>query len=224
MKRLAFVIGVSVFVAGCGSSDPSRKPETDSKPTEPTVNTLKPEIREEMTTLVRAGFYNKKRLMEILCEEMYAPGELNPTDVSAAIDEELAKYEAEKKTWPAVTDCDRLDAAFAAMNRRGIIALQNAGYTQTDGYEDFRHALENHPRRSTVIGYCFYHGQDLERAIHGEGLFFAFGPVDPSDEEVKGPTIGKVVREELEHAGLKVEWDGTFATRLSVPCLVWQRR
>jgi hypothetical protein len=224
MKRLAFLIAVSVFVAGCGNSDPSRKPATDPKPAERTVSTLKPEIRDEVATLVRAGFYNKNRIMEILCEEIYTQGELNPTDVSAAIDEELARLQAEKKTWPAVTDCDRLDAAFAAMNRRGVIALQNAGYTQTDGYEDFRAALEKHPRRSSVIGYCFYQGQDLERAIHGEGLFLAFGPVDPRDEEVKGSGIGKVVREELERAGLKVEWDGTFATRLRVPRLVWQRR
>jgi hypothetical protein len=162
--------------------------------------------------------------MEIFCEERYAPGELDPEDVSAAIDEELTKYESEKRTWPDVTDCDRLNAAFAAMNKRGIIALQNAGYTQSDGYEDFRAALKQHRRRPAVVGYCFYHGQDVERAIRGEGLFLAFGPVDPRDEKVKGPEIGKMVREELERAGLQVEWDGTFATRMRVPRLVWQRR
>ena len=65
-------------------------------------------------------------------------GELDTHDVSAAIDVEIARWEAEKQTWPTVTDCDRLDAAFAALNERGVIALQNAGYTQSDGYDDFR--------------------------------------------------------------------------------------
>lgn len=185
---------------------------------------LPSETREEISALVRSGFYNKDRLMDIFCEEMYAPGELEPNDVSVALDSEFTKWEAEKHTWPDVTDCDRLDSAFAAMNKRGIVAMQNAGYTQSDGFDDFREAYENHPNKSSVLGYCFYHGQDLERAVRGAGLFLAFGPVNPSEEETKGPLIGNIVREELEHAGLRVEWDGTFNKRLSVPELVWQRR
>jgi hypothetical protein len=154
---------------------------------------------------------------------LYAPGELDPDDLTAAIDEEIAKHEAEKKAWPAVTDCDRLDAAFAALSKRGIIALHNAGFTQSDGYEDFRAALKSHPQRATVVGYCFYHSQDVEHAVQGEGLYLAFGPVHPKDEDTKGPEIGRVVREELERAGLKVKWDGTFNTRMCIPQFVWQR-
>ena len=190
---------------------------------------LEPEVIEEISVLVRAGFYDKQRLMQIFCEEKYAPGELKLDDISAAIESELGKWESEKQTWPAVTDCDRLDSAFAAMKERGLIALQNAGYTQSDGYDDFRVAYENdpngeYPDKSSVQGYCFYHGQDLERAIHGGGLFLAFGPVDPKDEETKGPEIGIIVREEIERVGLKVDWDGTLNKRIHVPDLVWQRR
>ncbi|MDV3351843.1 hypothetical protein D0962_08975 [Leptolyngbyaceae cyanobacterium CCMR0082] len=185
---------------------------------------LSSETVQEIAALVRSGFYRKNRLMDIFCEEMYAPGDLEPDEVSAAIDVEFETWEAEKQTWPEVTDCDRLDSAFAAINERGIIALQNAGYTQSDGYEDFLDAYENHPNKSSVLGYCFYHGQDLERAVYGGGLYFAFGPVDPTEEETKGPEIGNVIREELERVGLKVDWDGTFAKRLGVPKLEWQRR
>ncbi len=60
--------------------------------------------------------------------------------------------------------------------------------------------------------------------MQGDELFFAFGPVDPKEEETKGPKIGRIVREELERVGLKVDWDGTFAKRMSIPNLVWQRR
>lgn len=185
---------------------------------------LEAEVSEEISVLVRSGFYDKERLAEIFCEEMYAPGELDPKEVAASIDSAFDSWNFEKQSWPEVTDCDRLDSAFAAMRKRGIIAMQNAGYTQSDGYDDFREAYEGHPNKQTVIGYCFYHGQDLERAVRGEGLFFAFGPVDPKDEESKGPEIGRLVREELERAGLRVEWDGTFASRLSVPGIVWRRR
>ena len=94
---------------------------------------LSPETKEEIAAFVRLAFLDEDRLIEIFCEEMYEPGELEPSEVSAAIDLELTKWKEEKKSWPKVTDWDRLDAAFAAINKRGVIAMHNAGYTQSDG-------------------------------------------------------------------------------------------
>ena len=110
------------------------------------------------------------------------------------------------------------------MKNRGLIALQNTGYTQSDGYHDFVDEYQDFPDKSCIVGYCFYHGQDLKWAIHGGGLYFAFGPVDPNEEETKGTEIGYIVREELERVGDQVDWDGTFSNRLHVPNLKWQRR
>ena len=185
---------------------------------------LEPETKSEIASLVRSGFYDRERLMEIFCEEMYEPDELDADEVATEIDAEIVKWEAEKPTWPKVTDCDRLDSVFDALNERGVIALQNAGYTQSDGHDDFLDALDDHPDQDSVLGYCFYHGQDLERAVQGQGLWLAFGPVDAEEEESLGPQVGEVVREELQRAGFTVEWDGTFSKRIFVPDLVWQRR
>lgn len=185
---------------------------------------LSAEVLEEISTLVRSGFYDKRRLLTIFLEEMYAPGELGKAAVTSAIDQATKEWNREKKSWPDVTDCDRLDTAFEKLSKRGVIVLQNAGYTQSDGYEDFQSAYRRHRRKSLVIGYCFYHGQDLERAVRGGGLYVAFGPVDPDDEETGGPKVGEVVREELERAGLGVKWDGTFATRILIPSFEWQKR
>lgn len=185
---------------------------------------LNPETTEEIAVLVQEAFYDKTRLMEIVCEEMYEPGELEPSEVSAAIDAELLKWQAEKTAWPEVTDCDRLDAAFAALEGRGVIALHNAGITQSDGHDDFREAYARHPNRTSIVGYCFYHGQDVERAVRGGGLYFAFGPVDPNEEQKEGEKVGTIVREELERTGLQVDWDGTFANRMRIPSFLWQRR
>ena len=46
------------------------------------------EALDEIAVLVRTGFHDKDRLIEIFCEEMYAPGELDPAEVSVAIEEE----------------------------------------------------------------------------------------------------------------------------------------
>lgn len=185
---------------------------------------LEAELLEEISTLVRSGFYSRDHLMQIVLEEMYEPGELDEASVAAAIDTATQDWNNEKEQWPAVTDCDRLDSAFAAINKRGVIALQNAGVTQSDGHDDFRQAFDKHATKSEVLGYCFYHGQDLDRAVRGGGLYLAFGPTDPDDEETHGPMIGNIVREELERVGFKVEWNRTFAQRIYIPQLVWRKR
>jgi len=185
---------------------------------------LSPETLREIDGLVRGGFDDRARIIELLREEMYAPGELDEAEVVAAVDAAFASLARDKASWPAVTDCDRLDQAFAALNALGIIALQNAGYTQSDGYDDVRQSYDERADRDTVIGYCFYHGQDLERAVQGEGLYLAFGPMDAKKEETEGPRIGAVIVEELTRAGFAVKWSGTFGQRICIPAIDWKRR
>jgi hypothetical protein len=115
-----------------------------------------------------------------------------------------------------------INDAFEALNYRGVIAIQNAGYTQSDGYSDVGEVYDSLDDPS-VVDYCFYHGQDLERAVHGEGLYLAFGPIDPRKERTDGSRVGRVVVEELSKVGLSAEWDGTFKQRIFVPKLVWRR-
>lgn len=61
-------------------------------------------------------------------------------------------------------------------------------------------------------------------AVDEGGPYLAFGPTDPAAEEKQGPMVGNIVREELERAGLKVNWNGTFANRMLIPDIVWQNR
>ncbi len=182
------------------------------------------EARELIRTFVRGGHEPGDRIVEILCEEAYEPGELERSEVEAAVSEEMATLAREQVSWPEVTDCDRLTDAFRDLNRKGVIALENAGYTQSDGYEDVRAAYEDLPRKSGIIGYCFYHGQDLERAVAGEGLFLSFGPIDPALEESDGPRIGRLVVEELALNDLAAAWDGSFKSRIGIPVLDWKKR
>jgi len=98
-------------------------------------------------------------------EELYAPGEIDKNELVSELDVQFEQYEEEKLKYPEVTDCDRLDSAFSKMNRRGVIALQNAGYTQSDGYDDVREIYSRNKESKTIVGYCFYHGQDLERIL-----------------------------------------------------------
>jgi hypothetical protein len=185
---------------------------------------LTKETLREIETQVRGGFENRDRIIEIFCEEMYAPDELDSDEVEAAVDAAIAAHEAEKPNWPEVTDCDRLDAVFEALNKKGIVALQNTGYTQSDGYSDCVEVYHERSRHEPITGYCFYQGQDLERAVHGKGLYLAFGPMNPKEEETIGPEIGRIIVDELKQAGFTAKWGGTFAERIFVPDIEWKRR
>ncbi|MFB2981849.1 hypothetical protein [Microseira sp. BLCC-F43] len=53
------------------------------------------------------------------------------------------------------------------------IVLHNAGYTMTDGFSDVDGVIYERDREN-VKGYCFYHWQNLEGAVKGDGLIPIF--------------------------------------------------
>ena len=172
---------------------------------------------------VWSGFYTESEILEIITEEAFEPGEINKDEANNAITAELIRKSQEEVIWPAETDCDKLDRAFSELNAMGVIALQNAGYTQSDGMEDM---VEQYDElggdTSPVIGYSFYHGQDLERAVRGEGLMLTFGDINGEDE--KGEKIGQIIHDTLRKAGFNVEWDGTINKRIEIKNLDWKKR
>ena len=183
---------------------------------------------DEMTTairdLVRAGFEDRDRIIEILCHELYKPGTLDPVVVSKEVDRAINTHERSKDEWPETTDCDRLADAFISLSAQGVIAMHNAGFTKSDGLAEFRNFFENHPSPEDVVGFCYYHSQDVERALRGGGLYIGFGPRPDEDEDTEGKKVGRMVATDLATAGLVVEWDGSFDARILLPNFVWQRR
>ena len=179
-------------------------------------------LADRIRVWVWSGFYSLSDVLEMMedCDED------DEGDADKQMLEEFAKSEFQAKreaeaTWPQVTDCDRLDAAFDALNGIGIIALHNAGYTISDGISDVSEVLAESDR-DKVKGYCFYHEQDVERAIEGHGLTLAYGDIE--DTAGGKRTIGELVKAELERQGFMVEWDGDPEVRIDLPRIVWQRR
>ncbi len=181
-------------------------------------------IKAEIRTAVRGGFDTEDRVVAQFLEERYEPGELDPRDVKEAVAHEFTTLKTEQKAWPKETDCDHLSQAFKSLNAKAIIAIENAGYTQSDGYDDTMEAYEKLKDKSKVEGYCFYHGQDLERAVAGKGLYLSFGPIDPRKEETDGVRVGTRIVEELKAKGFVVQWKGTFGDRIFIQKLDWKRR
>lgn len=176
-------------------------------------------IEEDIRVRVWSGFYTLSDVLSMIEDSDESHGDRKRLEEFAR-SEFQAKRDAEA-TWPEVTDCDRLDEAFESLESLGIIALHNAGLTMSDGISDVSEALAL-DESDEFIGYCFYHEQDVGRAIDGHGLNLAYG--DLADTESGKREIGELVKAELERHGFAVEWDGKPETRLDLPKIVWQRR
>jgi ankyrin repeat protein len=172
---------------------------------------------------VWSGLYDPEEVVIIVGESLGEPGEFDEDWLRAEVGKELARKRAEEATWPATSDCDRLDQVFKTLEAQGIIVEQDAGLTKSDGLEDVTEEYEaSGGEKSGIVGYCFYHGQDLDHVMESGELYLAFG--DFLEDKDRRGEIGRRIKSALEDAGFTVEWSGSVRERLLVRGIRWQRR
>lgn len=174
--------------------------------------------------LVTGGFYSAEEIVEdvpdIFRDE--ADIELLRAPAEELTREAIEKHLREQQSWPAVTDCDRLDAAFAELEERGIISRQNFSCCGTCGSGEIGEPMQNAmDAGKTIRGYTFYHQQDTESAVGGYGLCFNYGSVE--DGEAPAVKIGHEITSLLRKHDLNPEWDGSWSNRIQLP-IDWKRR
>jgi hypothetical protein len=85
------------------------------------------ELKQDITAAVSEGFSSRDdildRFVEDPDEETY--GELDEDEVERLVDAAILAHHRKQAKWTAPTDCDRLDVAFKALNRQGVVARQN---------------------------------------------------------------------------------------------------
>lgn len=189
------------------------------------------ELKERVDLEVKAGFATQRDILFGLTEIMKYDYELKGAELKEAKDKlkdyvvkSTEKYKKDQVTFPEVTDCDRLDAAFADLEQQGILTAQNASYTQSDGFEDVseRYYRLSKKEQKAYVGFVFFHGQDLERVLEGGPLLFAFG--SGKGDKRLDVKAGKLIQKALEVQGFKVKWNGKSDTRLEIPKFKWQKR
>lgn len=190
------------------------------------------EARDHVRNRVWSGNYDEDDVFEVVVEfdmaadDVFGSGE-NDEWLRVLIESEFrAKREAERG-WPRATDCDRLNAVFEALRARGILTDERwCGFTVDEGLAIIDSLYEDEGgAESGFVGYCFFHLQDMERAMWGDiGLYLAFGSFSESREEEHGVEVGRLIREVCEGAGFEVVWDGTFESRILLKGFRWQRR
>lgn len=184
-------------------------------------------IFESIKNQLRSGFFSADEVKANVMEEIEDNGfedEISEEWAWEHIDEEYERLISESQRWKYPTDTEKLIVAFNELCDLNIIALHNAGYTTSDGeYEVIE--VETFLRANNVVseGYCFYHGQDLERALTDKNscLLIAFQKIDNEDDAVT-VAVGKKVVEVLKNNGFEVEWNQSPTSKIMLPNFKWQ--
>jgi hypothetical protein len=181
-------------------------------------------VRDQIRRDVASGFYDEDAILTNAADAFaddLSPEELRPL-AQKLLREALAEQRAAERHWPDETDCDRLDAAFAALEEEGVIARQNfsccGNCGATEIWDEVRAVEDN---GGEVQGYAFYHMQDTEGAVDGGGLYLNYGACDEGEDAALA--VARTIVAELEAHGLETQWDGSWDKRIGVT-LDWKRR
>ncbi len=108
-----------------------------------------------------------------------------------------------------------LDLVFKKLEKAGLIVEQNAGTTQDDGFDDCSEVYHRHPNKESVIGFCFYTGQDFSRAKRSGELPLAFWGA-PEGENKSMLKAGNLIVDAFREADFVVDWNGSSSSRPSL--------
>lgn len=191
------------------------------------------DLRDQARHAVRGGYEQPREIIDSLVELVEFDSETEElvagdraravAEVSTIVAQENSKYLAEAASWPPETDCDRITAVFADLERRGIVARENVGYTQGDlGVELSAIVAELVKAGKSVRGWVGFHGQDVEGAVDGRGLFLGFAPVDRKNNKA-WVELGTEIVQAFGRAGFDVSWNGKANERPHL-AVDWKRR
>lgn len=224
IMHFTIIITLVILILSCNTTDTKNSAETTTIDTNKVTmtDTTKTDILKEIDISVKSGFYDKEDISSNIEDYLYEiPFDHDWT--KKQIDKSYSERLKEQSTWPLITDFDKLVKAFDKLNSSGIIALHNAGITKQDGEGDCEDIHDDLLKKGIKTnGFCYYHWQDVARAVQGENLFIGFGDFNNNDKDCL--EIGKQVAAALESMGFKLKWDKTIATRIEITNINWQKR
>lgn len=185
-------------------------------------------ILDLITIKVNMGFDGPEVIKEMAKEvaaDENLENKVSQAWINATVDQKVAQQLQESKLWASPTDPEKLVLAFNDLSRSKIIALHLAGFTNSEGERDIIEVEQDLRIKGIKSdGYCFYHEQDLQRAINPQqkNLMIAFQKVDNSDDYVT-IAIGLIVSDKLRKYGFKVNWNESVSQKIEIEDINWQK-
>lgn len=171
------------------------------------------EIREDAWVLLRTGFLGRAEFVQVVAETH----ELDAATAELVAGQLWEEQLAEQRSWPEVTDADRVAAAFEALARDGMVARMHFTCCTSCAFSEIGEEATGDTR-----GFVFFHQQDSEDAAAGGGLLLRYGSFRGKDEEIAA--VGGEVVAALKAEGLAPEWDGSPRRAIRLAPLDWRRR
>jgi len=183
---------------------------------------LKDETLEQIQKEVLFGFDDEYTISEIINDLFYDVDDFDVDWLHTEISKQFAAHKKESLQWKKPTDFDRLVAVFDQLNKEKIVSLHKAGFTRQDAEGDCREIIDELSTLGiTAKGYCYYHIQDLKRAIHEKVLFIGFDSVDYNDEIAL--KIANRIIELLHENNFQTSWNNSVETRIKITDINWQK-
>lgn len=177
-----------------------------------------------MKSDVASGYYTSEEIITNACD--YVEGELSRDEAERVARERLpgliVAHTNDARNWPFLTDCDRLDEAFADLELSGIVTRQNFTCCGTCGVAEIGDEMAAVEAEGIAVrGYSFFHMQDTDSAVDGCGLYLNYGSVEEGEQAALD--VGSEIARCLESHGLETQWNGSLNQRIHVK-LDWKRR
>jgi D-mannonate dehydratase len=185
---------------------------------------IKNEALEQIEKDVLMGFESAEEMVDSISDMFLNEDDFDEDWLAETIETKCEEHRENSFNWSKPTDFDRLEAAFVHLIEQKIVCLHKAGYTKQDSISDCEEAVEELAELGIeTIGYCFYHTQDLERAIDPKerNLLLGFDSVNQDDDEAE--LVGDAIVEVLKVLNFEVNWDGTINQRIEIKNLNWQK-
>ncbi|MDO5848732.1 MAG: hypothetical protein Q4P18_04295 [Methanobrevibacter sp.] len=161
--------------------------------------------------LVRSGFFDEDEILEILEEQFMDEDGIDFDNLTIELMDS------------SNSNFSRLEEAFTALSKEGIIAVHNCGYDIEEGVNDaFELLVHLKNNKFDPIGFCFYTFEDIEEAISEDKLNITFG--DFNNNESEALEIGKTVKHVLGSFDFNVVWDGSVDNQIVINPFVWDKK
>ena len=187
-------------------------------------NRIEAEVRQHILQLLKVGTIPYDELVEAVLDFFVDEHDEEPLTECAnrLVPLLYDTFVEEQSMWPKETDCDRLDKAFAVLENEGIVARQDFTCCQTCGHSEIWDEITEATKTKKVLGYTFYHHQDLEWIVEIGECLLAFGAT--SENENDALRVGEIICKTLRKEGFNVQWDGSLNTRILIKDIDWKMR
>ena len=185
---------------------------------------IKQEALEQLVYDIKFGFENEEALFDGIRDMFYDEEDFDEDWLRQTIAEKYSAHQRESASWKHPTDFERLANAFDELIKEGIICLHKAGYTRSDGEEDCMEVIEKLKQSGIQVrGFCYYHTQDLMRAVDPEScnLWLGFGSSTHNDGEAI--VVAKDIIQKLNEHGFETSWAGTVDQRIKIRHIDWKK-